>query len=72
MVRQKRTGIGESVIKHRLGNSALCLTNVHNDKRSGQPSLTDEVKKKVDDKIQEDRSFSLNSLHSFCLEISRV
>ena len=42
--------------------------NVHGDERSGWPSLiTDELMKKADDNIHEDRHFNLDTLHSFSL-----
>lgn len=45
---------------------------VHDDDRSGRPSLvTDELKAKVEDKIQENRRFTLSTLHESFPQISR-
>lgn len=47
-------------------------TNVHDEDRSGRPSLvTDELKQKVDEKILENRRFTLTTLHDFFPQISR-
>lgn len=47
-------------------------TSVHDEERSGRPSLvTEELKKKVDDRIQENRRFTLTTLNDFFPQISR-
>lgn len=49
-------------MKHHLGNGALfkeSWTNVHDDERSGQWYLSLILKKKVDNRIQEDKTFNL-------------
>lgn len=47
-------------------------TSVHDGDRSGRPSLvTDELKAKVEEKIQENRRFNLDSLNEFFPQISR-
>lgn len=48
-------------------------TNVHDDKRSGWPSVvTDELKRRIAKKIQEDRRFTIDGLHAFFPDISRT
>ena len=65
-------------MKHWLGNGALCLTraeHVLDHDHSGRSSLiTDKLNNtdKFDNKIQEDRHFTLDDLHSFFPKISRA
>lgn len=48
-------------------------TNVHDEERSGRPSVvTDELKGRIERKIQEDRRFTIDGLHEFFPEISRT
>lgn len=48
-------------------------TNVHDEERSGRPSVvTDELKRRIEEKIQEDRRFTIDGLSLFFPEISRT
>lgn len=47
-------------------------TNVHDDERSGRPSLvTDDLENKVNEKVREDRRFTISELSHHFPEISR-
>jgi hypothetical protein len=47
-------------------------TNVHDEERSGRPSLiTEDLKKQIDEQIRQDRRSTLDELHEKFLQISR-
>jgi hypothetical protein len=46
-------------------------TNLHDEKRSRHPSLVAEMKKKANEKNQENRQFTISELHKYFPYVSR-
>jgi hypothetical protein len=46
-------------------------TNLHDEKRSRHPSLVAEMKRKANEKTQENRQFTVSELHKYFPDVSR-
>ena len=45
-------------------------TNLHDEKRSGDPSLVAEMKQKANEKTQENKQFTISELHKYFPDVS--